>query len=134
MVANPSFRLRLLKISLVAGALYDLIFAAMMVGAPGLATRFLDLAPPQERYFLWLIAVFLTMLALFYLAAAYDPSSYGFNILIAIFGRLLGAAALYAGSIGRPDLWGLVPLAAADLGFGVAHAALWLPIRKTFGG
>lgn len=130
--AHPSFWLRLLKLSLVVGAAYDLIFAAQIAFFPELATRWLGLLPPQEPYFLWLIAVFLVMLAGFYLAAAYDPSSYSFNILVAIGGRGLGALALFAASADRPDLWGLQPLAAADLCFAIAHALCWWPIRKTF--
>lgn len=133
MASRPSLWLGLLKLVLVAGAVYDLIFAAMMVLAPELATRLLELQPPNERYFLGLIAVFLVMLAAFYLVAAYDPSSYGFNVRIAIVGRLLGAVALYTASLGRPDLWGLVPLAAADLAFSLATLVCWWPIRKTFG-
>jgi hypothetical protein len=130
--ANPSRLLRWLKVSLVAGALYDLAFAAQIVLMPELATRLLGLQPPAEAYFLWLIAIFLGMLGGIYLLAAYDPSAYSGNILIAIAGRWLGAAMFLYASLDRPDLWGLQPLAAADFAFGLAHAALWLPIRKAF--
>lgn len=121
--------LRLLQVSLVVGALYDLVFAALMVLAPEVPQRMLGLTPPADAYYLWLIAVFLTMLALFYLLAAYDPVAYEGNIQVAIVGRTLGALALFAGTFGRPDLWGLYPLAAGDLFFALAHTAFYLPLR-----
>jgi len=121
--------LRLLQVSLIMGALYDLAFAALMVLAPELPQRLLELKPPEDRYFLWLIAVFLTMLAGFYTLAAYDPVAYEGNIQVAILGRSLGALALFAGTFGRPDLWGLYVLAGGDLFFALVHIAFYLPMR-----
>ena len=122
--------LRLLKASLVAGAIYDLIFALLMFFAPWVATRLLELEPPSERYYLWLIAVLLCMLAGVYLLAAYDPRSYRGVIPLAVIGRAAGFVVLLLCAAGRPDLWGLYPLAFADLAFAVAHALFWWPIRK----
>ncbi len=123
--------LRLLRISLIAGALYDLIFAVVMVLAPRLPEHLLGLPQPGERYYLWLIAILLSMLAACYLLAAYDPVSYRGNIVIAILGRGLGGLVLlFATFNGRPDLAGLIPLGIADLTFATAHAAFWWPIRS----
>lgn len=122
--------LRLLRISLVAGALYDLVFAATMVVAPELPERLLDLPQPGEPFYLWLIATFLTMLAGFYLFAAFDPISYWGNIVLAIVGRTCGALVLGLAAWSDPALAGLVPLAVADLLFAVLHAVFWWPIRN----
>ncbi|MEO1087595.1 MAG: hypothetical protein AAFY88_25445 [Acidobacteriota bacterium] len=82
-----AFNLRWLKISLVAGAIYDLIFAAVMVAAPELPEKLLQVRPPGDAFYLWLIAVFLTMLAAFYFFAAYDPRAYSGNIRVRHGGR-----------------------------------------------
>jgi hypothetical protein len=121
--------LRLLRGSLVAGALYDLAFAVLMVAAPGLPARWLSLPLPGEKFYLWLIAVLLGILALLYLAAARDPRRYSAIIMAAILGRAAGAAALGIAASSRPDLAGLWPLAAADLGFAFLHAVSWTPLR-----
>jgi len=125
--------LALLRASLVAGALYDLGFAALMVAAPAVPARMLSLPlPPLPRgaFYLWVLATLLSMLALLYLAAAYDPRRYSAIIAVAIGGRTLGALALAIAALLGPDLNGLVPLAVADLAFGAVHAAAWLPIRS----
>lgn len=124
--------LRLLIGSLVAGALYDFGFAVLIAAAPEVPARIfhLPLPPlPEGAFYLWILAVLLTMLAAFYLVAARDPRRYSGIIAVAIGGRILGglvllAAALYAG------LPGLYPMAGGDLAFGIAHAAFWWPIRS----
>lgn len=122
---NRFFYLRLLRASLVLGALYDLVFAALMVLAPQLPARLLQLPLPGERFYLSILAVLLTMLALLYLVAAEDPRRYSAVVVVAALGRCAGAVAFGASAFGRPDLQGLWPLAAVDLGFGLVHAFLW---------
>jgi hypothetical protein len=124
-VKNRFFFLRLLRASLVLGALYDLGFAAFMVLAPQVPTRLLSLPLPGERFYLWLFAVLLSMLGALYLVAAEDPRRYSAVVLVAAAGRCAGAAAFALAAVGRPDLHGLWPLAAADLAFGLAHGILW---------
>jgi heme/copper-type cytochrome/quinol oxidase subunit 1 len=119
------FYLRLLRGSLVLGAVYDLAFAAIMVLAPQVASRALRLPLPGERFYLWVMAVMLAMLAALYLKAAQDPRRYSAVVLVAAAGRCAGAAAFAAAALHRPELDGLWVLAAADLVFGVAHAVLW---------
>lgn len=129
--AGPRHRnLAWLKGSLVAGAVYDLIFAAAMVLIPELSARLLGLRLPQEPFYLWLIAVFLLMMASFYLLAAYDPKSYSGNIDVGIAGRFLGFLVLMTAAILDPSMPILYALAAGDLFFAVAHAVFWLPIRR----
>jgi hypothetical protein len=121
--------LSLLRLTLVAGAVYDLGFAGFMVAAPELPGRWLGLPQPGEPFYLWILAVFLTMLAALYLQAARDPRRYSAIIAVAIGGRLLGAVAFFAAASGRADLAGLQLLAAADAAFALGHAVCWLPLR-----
>lgn len=123
--------LALLRLSLYAGAAYDLAFAGLMTVAPQWAARRMGLPLPGERFFLWLIAVLLVMLAALYVKAAQDPRRYSAVIAVAIGGRLAGAAAFALSAVGQPDLAALYPLAAADAVFGLCHAAFWLPIRRS---
>jgi hypothetical protein len=125
--------LTLLRASLVAGALYDLGFAALMVAAPGVPARIFNLPlPPLPRgaFYLWILATLLAMLAMLYLAAAHDPRRYSAIIAVAIGGRVVGAIALATAALLGTDLHGLLPLAGADFAFGAVHAAAWLPIRS----
>ncbi len=121
----------LLQASLVAGALYDLVFAALMAGAPDLPSRLLGLPLPGEAFYLWILATLLAMLAAMYLLAAHDPRRYSGVIAVAVAGRVAGAAVFGWAALRAPDLArGLLPLAACDLLFGIAPAAFWAPIRR----
>ena len=122
---NRFLFLGLLRASLVLGALYDLAFAVTMVVAPQLPARLLSLPLPGERFYLSILAVLLTMLAILYLAAAEDPRRYSAVVLVAALGRCAGAGALALAARGRPELAGLWALAGADLAFGLAHATFW---------
>ena len=122
-----------LRGSLVLGALYDLAFAVLMVAAPGVPARLLDLPlpPPEAVFYLWVMATLLTMLGALYLLAARDTRRYSGIVAVAIGGRLLGGLVLAVAALRGPDLLdGLWPLAAADTAFGIAHAAFWWPIRS----
>ncbi len=121
--------LRLLRASLVLGALYDLGFAASMLFVPELPARWFSLPLPGEPFYLWLIAVLLAMLAGLYVAAARDPRRHSAIIVVAILGRAAGALVFALAARERPDLAGLWPLAAGDAGFALFHALSWLPLR-----
>jgi hypothetical protein len=123
-VADRLVYLRLLRASLLLGALYDLVFAAAMIFAPQVPSRLLRVPLPGEPFYLWVMAVLLAMLATLYIAAAHDPRRYTAVILVAIVGRLAGAAAFVVAAITRPGLGGLWACAAADAAFGLAHAVL----------
>lgn len=124
--------LGLLRASLVAGALYDVGFAILMMVAPEVPARLfrLPLPPlPEGAFYLWILATLLLMLAGLYLAAAYDPRRYSAIIAVAIAGRALGALVFAIAALRGPDLGGLVPLAVGDLAFSLVHAVSWWPIR-----
>ncbi len=117
-----------LRTSLVCGALYDAAFAVLMVAAPRLPARLLRLPLPplpDGAFYLWTLAVLLLMLAAVYLLAARDPAQLQGVVAVAAAGRILGGLGFIALALRRPGLGGLYPLAAADLGLGIAHAALW---------
>ena len=118
--------LKLLRLSLVAGAAYDAVFALLMVAAPGRLAEWFELPLPADFY-LWLLAVLLVMLAALYLEAARDPRRYSTVVRVAIAGRLLGALVLGLAAWREPAFSGLWIAAGADAAFGLAHAYLWVP-------
>ena len=125
--------LTLLRTSLVVGALWDVAFALLLTFAPEATARNfgLPLPPlPEAAFYLWIFAVVLLMLAALYVIAARDPRRYSGILAVAIGGRILGGLVLLTAALRPPGLPGLYPMAAADLGFGIAHAAFWLPIRS----
>lgn len=122
--------LMLLRASLVLGALWDIAFALLLAFAPEASARAFDLPLPplpEGAFYLWIFAVVLLMLAAMYILAARDTRRYSGIVGVAIGGRILGGLVLSLAALRVP---GLVPMAAADLGFGIAHAAFWLPIRS----
>jgi hypothetical protein len=114
----------------VAGAGSDLGLAGLLTAARGVPAAVLGLPLPEERFYLWVLAVVLAMLAALYLAAARDPRRYSAVIAVAIGGRIAGALALALGALSGDGLGGLWPLAAMDLAFGLFHLAFWMPIRS----
>ena len=122
--------LTLLRASLLLGALWDAVFALLLAFAPEASARAFELPLPplpEGAFYLWIFAVVLLMLAAMYLLAARDTRRYSGIVAVAIGGRILGGLVLSLAALRVP---GLVPMAAADLGFGIAHAAFWLPIRS----
>ena len=125
--------LTLLRASLVLGALWDIAFALLLAFAPVASARAFDLPLPplpEGAFYLWILGVILLMLAAMYILAARDTRRYSGIVGVAIGGRLLGGLVLLFAALRPQGVPGLVPMAAADLGFGLAHAAFWLPIRS----
>lgn len=110
--------------SLRAGAVYDALFALLLVVFPAQVAGAFRLPLPGERFYLWLIAVFLLSLGAFYILVARNPAGRRDFLRLAIAIRLAGAVVIAAASWGRPDLRGLWAIAAGDLLFGAAHWAL----------
>lgn len=122
--------LTLLRASLVLGALWDVAFALLLAFAPEASARAFELPLPplpEGAFYLWIFAVVLLMLAAMYILAARDTRRYSGIVGVAIGGRILGGLVLSLAALRVP---GLLPMAAADLVFGIAHAAFWLPIRS----
>jgi hypothetical protein len=121
--------LRSLKLSLWIGAIYDVAFALVLFVAPGFAAQTMKVPMPEQPFFLWMIGLFLMILAAFYLLAAYDPISYSGNVMVAIFGRFGGFLVLAYAAQSQPILAGLLVPALVDLFFSVWHAVSWWPIK-----
>jgi hypothetical protein len=125
--------LTLLRASLVLGAIWDIAFALLLAFAPEASARAFELPLPplpEGAFYLWIFAVVLLMLASLYLLAARDTRRYSGIVGVAIGGRLLGGLVLLFAALRPSGVPGLVTMAAADLGFGIAHAVFWLPIRS----
>jgi hypothetical protein len=120
----PGGSFRALAVSLRVGAVYDFVFAGLMLAAPGLLERVFALPLPGEAFYLRLIAVFLTILGATYLVAARDPERFRPLVASAVLGRLAGAVALADSALGEPRLAGLWGTALGDFAFAVIHAAL----------
>ncbi len=116
-------RWRAVSWSLVAGAAYDLAFAAALFTALEPAARVLRLPVPGDPVYLRFIGVFLAMLAAVYLWAAAEPRRRQGVVVVAAVGRGAGFAYMaWAWLGGRPAAF--LVLALADLAFGAAHALL----------
>jgi hypothetical protein len=126
--------LTLLRVSLVLGAAWDAVFALLLGFAPEPSARLFELPLPplpEGAFYLWVLGVLLLMLAALYVIAARDPRRYSSILAVAIGGRVLGGLVLlFAAARGIGGVPGLYPMAAADLAFGISHAAFWLPIRS----
>jgi hypothetical protein len=110
--------------SLRVGAAYDALFAFLLVVFPTQIAGAFRLPLPGERFYLWLVAVFLVSLAAFYILVARNPGARRDFLRLAIAIRLVGGAVIAAATLGRPDLAGLWAIAAGDLLFGFTHLAL----------
>ena len=119
--------LSLLRITLVVGAVYDFVYALLMLVAPELPERLFELPQPGEFFYLGVMAIFLTMLGALYLFAARDPRRYVGVIVVATVGRFLGAFMFAAVAFYRPELWGLYVLAAGDFLIALSHAIFFRP-------
>lgn len=119
-----------LRWSLAAGAVYDVVFAALMVFVPGWLESTFQLPQPGETFYLWLIATFLLMLGTLYALACRDPLRYSGVIDVAIAGRALGAVGFAIAALREPHLAaGLWPVAIGDATFALWHALSWWPHR-----
>lgn len=114
---------RFLRGTLIAGALYDFLFAAVMLGAPTLVAGPLRLPLPGEAFYLRVLAVLLVMVGAVYLVAARDPARHRPLVAIAIAGRFCGFLAFASAALGRPELAGLWFVASGDLAFSLIHLA-----------
>jgi len=123
--------LRLLRLSLGAGAAANVLVAGTLVG---LAPRSLDLLPAtwldRGDGGRWVLAVLCLMLAALYAVAARDPRRYSAIIAVAIAGRLGLGLVLIALAAGRPEHSPLPVWAALEITLGAAHGLFWYPVYR----
>jgi hypothetical protein len=111
-----------LRVSLVAGSLYDAVFAIVNMIAPGLGSSLLGIPLPQEQFYLRFTGVFLLMLAMFYMLPVIHPGRYLGNVVVAIIGRSAGAVFLFVAAIAFGYPSSFMILGAGDLLFAILHA------------
>ncbi len=118
--------LQYLRISLAAGIVYDLVFAAFILIYPSLISFLFNIAEPRELIYLKLNAVFLVVLCLFYALAVYRPEQYQGNITVAVIARFTGAVyfAVWVGFFGAPAVF--LILAAGDAAFGIVQLVFFM--------
>ncbi|HEY3176422.1 MAG TPA: hypothetical protein VGK94_11770 [Candidatus Polarisedimenticolia bacterium] len=112
---------RKLRVTLVAGSLYDFTFAIINLAAPGFGSWFLEIPMPGEQIYLRFIGVFLVMAALFYMLPAIHPGRYLGNVVVAIVGRGMGAVFLIAAVLAFSYPPAFLLLGAGDLIFALLH-------------
>src|SRR5215470_7342732 len=95
---------RQLRISLIAGSLYDITFAFIVLLVPGLGAWFFEIPLPEQQIYLRFTGVFLIALALFYMLPALHPRRYLANVVVAIIARTMGAVFLLSAGVwfGQP--------------------------------
>ena len=112
---------RYLRTSLIAGSLYDVVFAVFTLVVPRLGSALLGIPLPAVEVYLRFTGVFLIILALFYMLPVLHPGRYLGNVSVAIVGRTAGSVFLATAALGfgLPRMFLL--LAAGDTFFAVLH-------------
>lgn len=110
-----------LRVSLVAGSLYDAVFGVILLAAPGFGSWFLDIPLPAQQVYLRFIGVFLFLLALLYMLPVIHPGAYLGNVVVAIVGRAAGAVFLFTATLAYAQPRAFLLLGGADLLFSVLH-------------
>ncbi len=112
-----------MAVSMLAGAVYDIVFAAAILFFPRPAARILSLELPADPVYLELNGIFLLILAGMYLLPVLDPRRYRGVVRIAAGGRFLGF--LFLGTAGWSDREpAFLVLAMGDLLFALLHLLL----------
>ena len=125
--ARRFLALKLLRGTLVAGALYDAGLAALLLWRPGSAAALLGLSSAESPPVAALAALWLAMLAALGVAAARDIRRYSAIVAALICGRAAAAVILTTSAIvsTSPLPW----TAAWSALLAVALAATWWPLR-----
>lgn len=112
---------RRLRISLIAGSLYDLTFAFINLAAPAIGAAFFEIPLPEQQVYLRFTGVFLIMLALFYMLPVIHPGRYLGNVVVAILGRGMGALFLIVAVTLYDQPRAFILLGMGDLVFAALH-------------
>ncbi len=112
---------RRLRITMVAGSLYDIAFAAVNLIAPQLGSAIFEIPLPEEQVYLRFTGIFLIALALFYMLPAIHPGRYLGNVVAAILARTAGALFLIAAATWYGQPRAFLVLGAGDLAFALVH-------------
>jgi hypothetical protein len=117
----------IVRYTMLAGALYDLLFAVPMLAAPGWAAGILSLPMPDQEIYLRFTAVFLFGLALFYLLPVLHPGRYLGNVAAAAALRAMGGVFMVAAVLAYDQPRPFLLLGAVDLAFAGLHYLSLVP-------
>jgi len=126
---NTGHFLSAVRITMLAGAVYDAAVAAAILAAPEALAGLLRLPMPAEQIFLRFIGVFLLALALFYLLPVLHPGRYLGNVVVAAAARAMGGIFLVAAVAGFDQPRPYLLLGAIDLGFAGIHYLSLVPFN-----
>jgi O-antigen/teichoic acid export membrane protein len=116
-----TFEFRILRVTMLAGAIYDFIFGVPILVFPAVLAPIINIEMPKEEIYLRLCGVFLIMVAFFYYLAFRDLERYLGNVAVAIIGRGIGACFFFTFYffLNYPRTFFLLGL--GDLTFAVIH-------------
>ena len=112
---------RRLRVTMAAGSLYDVAFAALTLIAPQWGAWFFDIPLPDQQVYLRFTGVFLLMLALFYMLPVIHPGRYLGNVVVAIVGRAAGGIFMMGAALAFDQARAFLLLGAGDMVFALLH-------------
>ena len=116
------------RCTMLAGAIYDALFAVPILVAPAWLSGLIAVSVPQEEIYLRFIGVFLLGLALFYLLPVIHAGRYLGNVAAAVAVRTAGGAFMLVAVLGFAQPRPFILLAAGDLFFAVLHYLSLVPL------
>lgn len=119
--------LRIVRVTMLAGAIYDVAFALPILLAPGWLAGLLGLPMPDQEIYLRFTSVFLFGLAFFYLMPVIHPGRYLGNVVAAAAVRLLGGVFMAAAVLSYHQPRPFLLLAAVDLALAGLHYLSLVP-------
>lgn len=113
-----------LRLSILAGIVYDWVLAALILASPPALLALFGLPEPPDPFHFRFAAIPLLALPFFYRLAWRDPVRHAGIVGAMVIARLVGFAylVLYGNACGAPGAFAL--FGAIDLAFAAAHAAL----------
>lgn len=109
------------RIVFLCGAVYDLVFALIILFAPVPVFSFLGIAYPSPAVYLKLCGIFLIMIGWLYGCYAMNPGKYTVMIPVAIFGRSAGFILFVGGTLWWHLEWFFLLLGLIDGLFAFLH-------------
>ena len=124
---NTDRFITIIRWTMLAGALYDLLFAVPILAAPGAVAPVLRIPMPEQEVYLRFLGVFLAGLAIFYLLPVVRPGRYLGNVAAAAVTRAMGGVYMLAAVLLYGQARAFLLLGAGDLFFAVLHVLTLLP-------
>ena len=125
---NTGTSITIVRCTMLAGAVYDALFAVPILVAPAWLSGLIAVPLPREEIYLRFVGVFLLGLALFYLLPVIHPGRYLGNVAAAAAVRAAGGAFMLVGVLGFAQPRPFLLLAAGDLFFAVLHYMSLVPL------